>query len=131
MKFSDPIKDVFTKVWNTAVQVDGVTFNIFVQPDEPVFWWTGEPIKEFEKTDGHVINHFAFSYPDIEPVFKRMKADGVEIVKEIAWNEKLKMKSFFIRGPDKVLIEIVEADPLPESSWRRHVHSHDHDHHKN
>ena len=31
------------------------------------------------------------------------------------------MKSFFVRGPDKVLIEIVEADPLPEASWLRHT----------
>ena len=121
MKFSNP--KVFDYVWNTQVDVDGVIFNIFGLPDKPVFWWPGEPIVEFEKTEGHVIDHFAFSYPKIEPVFNRMKAGGVEIVKEIAWNEKLRMKSFFIRAPDGVLIEIVEADPLPEASWLHHIHS--------
>jgi len=34
----------------------------------------------------------------------------------------LKMKSFFVRAPDKVLVEIVEADPVPDGSWLRHVH---------
>ena len=48
----------------------------------------------------------------------------VEIVKEIAWNEELQMKSFFVRAPDGVLIEIVEADPLPDASWIHHGHEH-------
>jgi len=123
MKFSNP--KVFDYVWNTQVDVDGVIFNIFGLPDKPVFWWPSGPIAKFEKTEGHVIDHFAFSYPKIEPVFTRMKADGVEIVKEITWNEKFKMNSFFIRAPDGVLIEIVEADPLPEASWLRHIHPKD------
>ena len=52
-----------------------------------------------------------------------MKANGVEIVADIAWNDTLKMKIFFVRAPDNVLIEIVEADSLPEASWLRHVYS--------
>ena len=64
--------------------------------------------------------------PDIESVYKRMKSKGVEIVKEIATDEKLKLKSFFVRAPDNVLVEIVQADPVPEASWNRHVHDHDH-----
>ena len=74
------------------------------KPEKPVFWYDGNPISEFKETDGCVIDHFAFSYPDIEPVYKRMKASGVKIVKRIAWADKLKMKSFFIRAPDGVLI---------------------------
>ena len=46
---------------------------------------------------------------------------GVEIVEEIAWNNEFKMKSFFVRAPDGVLVEIVEADPLPDASWLRHI----------
>ena len=123
VSFDSDVKTVFTSVWNTTAVLDGVIFNIFSKPDEGSFWYNGKPIKEFKKTDGHVINHLAFSYPDIEPVYDRMKADGVEIVEEIAWNDELKMKSFFVRGPDGILVEIVEADPLPDSSWLRHVHS--------
>ncbi len=122
MTFGDPPEKVFSDgIWNTSAQIDGVIFNIFGKPDKPVFWWEGKPIDEFEKTDGHVIDHFAFSYPDIGPVYKRMKADGVEIVRRITQNDKLKMKSFFVRAPDGVLVEIVEADPLPDASWLRHV----------
>ena len=61
----------------------------------------GEAPKTFEKTEGHVINDVVFSDPDSQPVFDRMKANGVEIVK---------------------------ADPLPESSWLRVVDEHTHSH---
>jgi len=27
------------------------------------------------------------------------------------------IKSFFIEGPDRILIEIVEAKPVPEGIW--------------
>jgi len=123
MTFGDDPEKLFGAIWNTFAIVDGVIFNIFVKPDKPVFWYDGEVVDEFEETDGHVIDHFAFSYPDIQPVYERMKASGVRIVKRIAWDDKLKMKSFFVRAPDGVLVEIVEADPLPDASWLRHVHS--------
>jgi catechol 2,3-dioxygenase-like lactoylglutathione lyase family enzyme len=100
-----------------------VTFNIFGMPEEPTFWWPDEPIKEFRKSDGHVIDHYGSSYPKTQPVHDRMKAEGVEIVKGIAWGQGLQMKSFFIRAPEGVLIESVESDPLPDASWLRHVHS--------
>ena len=34
---------------------------------------------------------------------------------------QLKMKSFFVRAPDNVLVEIVEADPLSNASWKDHL----------
>jgi hypothetical protein len=46
-----------------------------------------------------------------------MKADGVEIVKPIAKDAALGHTSFFVRGPDKVLIEIVQDKPIPEGIW--------------
>ena len=61
----------------------------------------GEAPKTFEKTEGHVINDVVFSDPDSQPVFDRRKANGVEIVK---------------------------ADPLPESSRLRVVDEHTHSH---
>ena len=125
MAFTDPPQNTFSAIWNTAVVVDSVIFNIFVNPKAPAFWWRGDLIPKLASTDGRVIDHYAFSYPDIEPVHDRMKADGVEIVKDIAWDDELKMKSFFVRGPDGVLIEIVEADPLPDASWLHHAHPQD------
>jgi hypothetical protein len=46
-----------------------------------------------------------------------MKQAGVKIVRSIAVDESLKLKSFFVLAPDDVLVEIVEARPLPEGVW--------------
>lgn len=117
MAFTDPAHIVFSAVWNTAFVVDNVVFNVFVNPQEPAFWWAGDIVPEMAPTDGRVIDHIGFAYSDIEPVYDRMKADGVEIVRDIAWDEDFNMKSFYIRGPDGVLIEIAEANPLLAASW--------------
>ena len=69
------------------------------------------------QSDGRVIDHIAFSFRDIQPVFDKMKANGVEIVKPITEDPELKMKSFFVRGPDQVLVEVIEAKPIPEGVW--------------
>ena len=122
MHFGKAPKEVFGSIWQSLVLVDGIMINIFVKPEEPSFWWNEEPIQqEFEKSEGHVIDHFAFSYQDIEPVYDRMRSNGVEIVKDISWDADFKLKSFFVRAPDNVLIEIVEADPLPDASWLDHL----------
>jgi hypothetical protein len=53
----------------------------------------------------------------IQPVYERMKQAGVKIVRPIGLDESLKLKSFFVLAPDEVLVEIVEARPLPEGVW--------------
>lgn len=107
------------RAWSNGVRCDNVSFVIYNIPDyEPAPpWWNFGPLKEFEPQRGRAIDHFAFSYRDIEPVFERMKAAGVEIVQPITWDEELGIKSFFVMGPDKVTIEIVEAKPIPEGIW--------------
>ncbi len=109
-------------IWMAFLQCDNVSFAVFGRPDFDSRWWPGgsytkeDAPDEFETTRGRAIDHLAFSYRRIEPVFERMKAAGVEIVEPIAERE-LGHKSFFVMAPDKVLIEIVEAKPLPEASW--------------
>ena len=71
----------------------------------------------FEPTKGRAIDHIAFSYRDIRPIFERMKRDGVTIVDAIADRPEYNHKSFFVLAPDKVLVEIVEAKPIPEGIW--------------
>ncbi len=106
-------------LWASQVTSANVTINIFEKPGDPKpIFWTYDPIKDFEPTRGRVVDHLAFSYPSIEPVFERMKASGVQIVEPITLKDEYKMKSFFVMGPDKVLIEIVEDKPLPEGIWR-------------
>jgi catechol 2,3-dioxygenase-like lactoylglutathione lyase family enzyme len=95
-----------------------VIFNIFHTPVPGTFNWAGgEPMRELKKSDGHVIDHIAFSYRDIDAAFARMNAAGVEIVEPITYEETLRMRHFFIRSPDKVLVEIVEAKPIPSGVW--------------
>ena len=73
--------------------------------------------EDFEPTEGHVIDHIAFSYRDIEPAFERMVNNGVEIVRPIEESDEFGHKSFYILGPEKLLIEIVEDKPIPEGIW--------------
>ncbi len=105
---------VFQYLWLSQVSTtNGVTINIFGKPSEDsLVWWNYGGLGELVPTDDRVVDHIAFSYPDIEPVFDRMKKNGVEIVKPIAMSDKYKLNSFFVRGPDQVLVEIVEADPV-------------------
>lgn len=106
-------------LWASAVESGGVTINIFATPrNETLNWWNYDGIKgELVKTDGRVVDHIAFSYRDIGPAFERMKANGVEIVDPMKDREEYGIKSFFVRGPDGILIEIVEARPIPEGLW--------------
>lgn len=109
---------VFRYMWTTQVMTDAVTLNIFGKPGpEKTFWWAHEPIAEFAKTDGRVVDHIAFSYRDLDAAFERMKAEGVEIVEPIADRPEFGLRSFFVRGPDGVLIEIVQSRPLPQGIW--------------
>ena len=111
--------NTFAGIWMNSIQCDNVNMIFFGKPDqEPTpFWWPDPPLKKIEPTDGRPIDHIAFSYRDIEPVYRRMQAAGVEIVRPLAWREQYRMRSFFVRGPDSVLLEIVEAKPIPEGLW--------------
>ncbi len=106
-------------IWMNFIQCDNVSIIIFGKPDQepPPFWWPDPRLKELEPTQGRPIDHVAFSYRKIEPVLERMKGAGVEIVQPITFDEQLKMKSFSVMGPDKVLIEFVEEKPIPEGIW--------------
>ena len=46
-----------------------------------------------------------------------MKGAGVEIVEAIKHKDDLQGKSFFVLAPDGILVEIVEAKPIPDSAW--------------
>jgi len=109
---------IFATLWTTQVMTPNCTINIFGKPGpEKVVWWPYEPIVDFEPTDGHVIDHIAFSFRKIDPVLARMRQAGVEIVDEPRLRSEYGMRSFFVRGPDKVLVEIVEERPLPDGVW--------------
>jgi len=104
--------------WGSAARLDGVSF-VLIYKDH--YYADSEhrlPVgRQLQTTEGSPIDHVAFSYENIAPEFERMKAAGVTIVQPIA-DRPEGVKSFFIRGPDAVLIEIVEAKPIPDGLWR-------------
>ena len=115
-----PGPDAERRTWSNAVICDNVGIIIFGRPDpdQDATWWPAADMGEdFVKPDGRAINHFAFSYRDIQPVFERMKANGVEIVSPIQEDSNVGHTSFFVRAPDNVLVEIVQARPIPEGIW--------------
>ena len=93
---------------------------VFPQQDsQPVnaLWGLNKLVKEIQPTKGRVVDHIAFSFRHIEPILARMKQAGLEIADPIAVRPEFGFKSFFVLGPDRVLVEIVEAKPIPDASW--------------
>jgi catechol 2,3-dioxygenase-like lactoylglutathione lyase family enzyme len=120
-RVAKPSGDMSTlaSIWMNWFPCDNVTLIVFGKPDRdpPPAWWRDPPLRALQPTQGRVIDHLAFSYRAIEPVCERMKQAGVKIVRPIAVDKSLKLKSFFVLAPDDVLVEIVEAKPLPEGVW--------------
>jgi catechol 2,3-dioxygenase-like lactoylglutathione lyase family enzyme len=119
-QLSAPLK--VSGVDTNYIPADNVSISVMQVParGEPrPAWWPAEVGDALAKTDGTVIDHIAFSYLDIKPVFKRMKSAGVKIVHPIATSAEYGLTSFFVRGPDGLLIEIVEEAPVPEGVWQR------------
>ena len=48
-----------------------------------------------------------------------MRRAGTLIVHAPATNREYGLTSFFVRGPDGLLVEIVQEAPIPEGIWRR------------
>jgi catechol 2,3-dioxygenase-like lactoylglutathione lyase family enzyme len=110
----------FASIWINAFACDNVNLIVFGKPDRdpPPAWWPDPPLRTLAPTRGRAIDHIAFSYPDIAPVYRRMTQAGARVVAPIAVVEPLGLKSFFVLAPDDVLVEIVEAPPLPDAAWQ-------------
>ena len=76
----------------------------------------------FPPTEGTAIDHVAFSVTDLKSTFARMERAGATIVHRPAKNSEYGFTSFFVRGPDGLLIEIVEELPIPEGIWSNPGH---------
>ncbi len=108
-----------TQRWGTSARLDGVSF-VLIYKDH--YYADGEKRlpegRRLEPTQGSPVDHIGFSYEDIDPVFERMQKAGVSIASPIAHRPEQDLRSFFVLGPDNVLIEIVEAEPVPDGLWR-------------
>lgn len=106
--------------WANSIRVDNVSIVVFGLPagQERPPWWPEEAKPgQFEPTHGRVIDHIAFSVRDVEPLFTRMKEGEAEIVEPIAERPALGTRGFFALAPDGLLVEIVEAKPIPDAAW--------------
>lgn len=94
------------------IRVDNVNIVFHGKPRQQ-----GPESEDFEPTEGRVIDHVAFSFRNIAPVYERMKDSGVEIVRPIGKSDEFGHSSFYVLGPEKLLVEIVEDKPIPEGIW--------------
>lgn len=103
------------------LRIDNVNLYVFERPplgqSRPT-WFPPEVGDSFPPTEGTAIDHVAFSFADIRPIFRRMRSAGVLIVRPLAESREYGLTSFFVRGPDGLLVEIVEEAPVPEGIWR-------------
>ncbi len=106
-------------IWRTSLRVDNVRLSIFGKPDFETVWWPKDQMgPDFAPTRGRNIDHIAFSYRNIGPVFERMRASGVEIVEPVSTKPDTGITSFFVLAPDRLLVEIVEERAIPGDIWR-------------
>jgi catechol 2,3-dioxygenase-like lactoylglutathione lyase family enzyme len=68
-------------------------------------------------TDDSTIAHIAFSFRDLNSAFNRLQQQNIAIEQAIKTSELHGLPSFFVRAPDSILIETVQAKPLPEGIW--------------
>lgn len=99
--------------WNKLL-VNNINIMVNGKPETERTWY---PNEGFKPTDGTAFDHIGFSFENIEPLFEQMKSNGVEIVKDIKIDPVYGLKSFFVRAPDFLLVEIVEEKPIPEGIW--------------
>jgi catechol 2,3-dioxygenase-like lactoylglutathione lyase family enzyme len=80
--------------------------------DRVALFFAGFPLPNaFAPTDDRPLGHIALSVSDLAMMRARAEALGIEIVAEPSVaNEGF--RSFFVRAPDRVLLEFVEAGPI-------------------
>jgi catechol 2,3-dioxygenase-like lactoylglutathione lyase family enzyme len=68
-------------------------------------------IETFVPTDDRPVGHLALAVTDLAPMRARADTLGLDMVAEPALAPE-GFRSFFVRAPDRVLLEIVGAGPL-------------------
>lgn len=107
------------RVWGNEFRLDGISFLITYKDHYYVEAERRLPEgRTLEPSGGSPLDHIAFSYESIAPVYERMRRAGVEIVRPLEASAEFGFNSFMVNGPDGVLVEIVEAEPIPDGLWR-------------
>ncbi len=101
---------------NENLSIDGVLFAIF--PIGARFT-PRENDGTLRNTDGSQLDHIAFSFRDLPAAYRRIRKQGVEIVQPITRDPDYGFEHFFVRAPNGVLVELVEARSWPAAAWER------------
>jgi catechol 2,3-dioxygenase-like lactoylglutathione lyase family enzyme len=70
-------------------------------------------------TDNTHLDHIAFSFRDLNAAHRRIRKLGVGTVKPMSLDKEYGFRHFFVRAPNGILVELVEARPWPEAAWER------------
>jgi catechol 2,3-dioxygenase-like lactoylglutathione lyase family enzyme len=97
-------------------KVDFGDVSLDILPDTQMFK-PRERTGAIQPTDGAGIDHLAFSFRDLDAALARVTAAGIPVVRPISQDPAYGVRSFFVRSPDGVLVELVEANPLPDAAW--------------
>jgi catechol 2,3-dioxygenase-like lactoylglutathione lyase family enzyme len=104
--------------WGTNARVDGVSFVLIYTHHYYADAERRLPVgRTLQTTTGSPFDHIAFSYENLAPQFERMRAAGATILQPIAERPE-GVKSFFVQAPDGVVVEVVEAKPIPDGLWQ-------------
>ncbi len=96
------------------VNIDNVQIIVYPNIDQYRPQAQGETLLP---TDDSAIGHIAFSFRDLNAAYQRLQKAGFKIESPIKVNDQHGLPSFFVRAPDKILVEMVEAKPIPEGIW--------------
>ena len=87
--------------------------NIIIYPIQyskqayPSHWKPGQTA--MSSTRGRVVDHIAFSVDNVADALAKLRSSGIRIIEDVKAIPGTKIKSAFIEGPDKIVIEIVEG----------------------
>jgi catechol 2,3-dioxygenase-like lactoylglutathione lyase family enzyme len=93
-----------------SLQMDNVNIILFERSYAKCQYkedWQGR--EDFVSTRGRNIDHIAFSVADLDMTLKRLAAGGVRVETEPHLIPGTKMRSAFVEGPDKIVLELVEG----------------------
>jgi catechol 2,3-dioxygenase-like lactoylglutathione lyase family enzyme len=88
-----------------------LSYQFFVD-DILFFFETIGVAADYKPTDDHVLGHVAFAVTDLQAWRTRVQQQNIDLVAEPAAAHGF--NSFFVRGPDGLLIELVESAKNPE-----------------
>jgi catechol 2,3-dioxygenase-like lactoylglutathione lyase family enzyme len=99
-----------SSIYPNAIQLLGTANGIALDRGVQMYFAL-MPGGTFQKTDDRPLGHIAFSVAALDSLLGRVKQMGITIVSQPA-ETRFGFRSFFVRGPQDVLVEFVEAGPI-------------------